>query len=116
MLLNEFRLIGTVLSDFEKSGTDNFVKYSFNLEVEKKNKKEPSVYSITVFEKNNSIDLSKSLKVKQIIVQGYLDTYKDFVRLIAQDIMVIGAVPEAKKKVESANLQPLDLPENDLPF
>ena len=56
MLNNEFRLIGTVITEFERAGTENFPKYFFSVEVEKKNKKEPGTYKVTVFESNKSID------------------------------------------------------------
>ena len=116
MLNNEFRLIGTVVSDYEKGGTENFVKYTFNLEVEKRNKKEPSVYLITVFESNKSIDVKNRLLGKQIILQGYLDEYKGNMKLVAQDIVVIGAVPVEEEKIKGANLEEIELPNDDLPF
>lgn len=116
MLMNEFRLIGTVVSDYEKGGTETFVKYLFDIEVERKNKKEPALFKVTVFDSNKSIDTSISIKGKQIILQGYLDEYKGNLKLVAQDIVVIGAVPVEEAKIESANLDKLDLPDDDLPF
>ena len=117
MLNNEFRLIGTAVSDFKLAGSDDFKKYLLDIEVEKKTKKAPSVFTLQVFESNKSVKVDESLKGKRIIVQGYLDTYKEYTRLVVQDIIIIGAIPEEKpKEIEGANLEELDLPDDGLPF
>ena len=113
MLNNEFRLIGTVISDFEQGGSENFVKYYLTIEVERKKKNYPSTFKTIIYESNKSIAVTETLKGKQVIAQGYLDEYKGNTQLILQDIIVIGAVPE-EVKMENAPLN--NVADDDLPF
>lgn len=119
MLNNEFRFIGTIVSDYERIGSDTFPKYQLTIEVERKKKGAPSSFKLTIYEKNYSIDVTKSLKGKQVITTGYIDTWKDRTDLIAQDIIVVGAVPIEREDVAGAPLEVIEdvgVAENDLPF
>lgn len=130
MLNNEFRIIGTVVSDFEViPNSENFPKKRLLIEVE--GKKMPKQYPITIYEKNALIDTSKSLVGSVVIMTGYIDCYKEFVHLIAQDLVVVGvgkptfkeikpsgveASLPASDKEESRNLDSIDIADDDLPF
>lgn len=126
MLNNEFRFIGTVVSEYERIGSDTFPKYTLTIECERKKKGAPSMFKVVVYEKNYSIDITKSVKGKQVIVTGYIDEYKGHLDLIMQDMIVVGAAPaEIEKKVdtviahaveETAVAVAADLPDDDLPF
>ena len=131
MLNNEFRLIGTIVSDWKKVGSENFPKHEVLIEVEKRKKGNPTTYKLTAFEKNYVIDVTKSLKGKMVIVTGYLDLNKNFINLVVQDFVVIGE--EVKEELafdkEEENIEYnedgelveeeptlTDLPDDDLPF
>lgn len=132
MLNNEFRLIGTVVSDYNQVGSKDYPKYEFNLEVEKKAKGRTAVYKVVVLGTNKTVDVGKSLKGKRIIAQGYIDSYKDFMSLVLQDHEIIGGGEEVVAEVEEAlqesplskaytdddeeDLPLQDLPDDDLPF
>ena len=96
MLNNEFRFIGTVVSDYEKIGSENFPKYQLKIEVERRKKGAPSQFNVVVYEKNYTIDITKSVKGKQVIATGYIDEYKGHIDLILQDMIIVGAVPVEK--------------------
>lgn len=135
MLNNEFRLIGTIVSDFEKTGSESYPKYKLMLEVEKKTKGRTATYPLVVYEKNTSVDINVSLKGKRVIATGYVDMYKDFMSLVLQEFEIIGGGAEAVENTEkeivvnqaAANAyvrddyeEPapanVDLPDDDLPF
>ncbi len=131
MLNNEFRLIGRIISDFEKEG-DSFPKYKMKIEVERKTRGKVSIYPLVVLEKNHAIDVSVSLKGKRAIVSGYIDEYKGYLSLTVQDIIIIGdgvettenqviapvTVSDSEEEDKQAQkiLNELELPDDDLPF
>ena len=122
MLNNEFRLIGTVVSEYEKFGSENFPKYSLNIEVEKRKKGQTATYKVIVYEKNFAVDVTKSVIGKQVIVSGYIDAFRDTNQLIMQDMVIVGevaAVAPTKEVVETPvdNIA-VELPDedDDLPF
>lgn len=90
MLNNEFKLIGVVVEDYTEIGTEKFSKKSFSLEVDKK-RGGPSTLKIIVYGTNSYIDTNTPILGKTVIVSGYIDSYKDFVSLIAQDMLIVGA-------------------------
>ena len=123
MLNNEFRLIGTIVSDWEKVGSDNFPKYEMKIEVERRKKDHTSVYTLVAYEKNYVIDVTKSLKGKTVIVTGYLDLFKDFIKLVMQDIVIVGSgkskitVVTNEEPVKEEPVVEMPIIENDdLPF
>ena len=137
MLFNEFRLIGTVVSDFEEDGTMAFPKSKFMIEVEKKQKGKANTYPVIIHHNNNTIDISKSLKGSVVIVCGYVDVYNNWLSLVAQDVTVVGLTPKGKAKATEVVIKPEDnvaveekggvnsvdldeigtgIPDDDLPF
>ena len=128
MLNNEFRLIGTVVSEFEKAGSENFPIYFLTIEVERKRKGMTSHFTMKVYEKNYTVDVTKSMLGKRIIANGYLDEYKGHLDLVLQDMIVIGEIVAEKvnktaEAVAAAPVAPtldtdeIELPsDDDLPF
>ena len=132
MLNNEFRIIGTVVSDFEPiPNSESFPKKKLVIEIE--GKKMPRQYPITIYEKNGLIDTTKTLEGKVVIMTGYIDCYKEYVHLIAQDLVVVGAgtpefkeikpsgvaasLPSSDKEEEpKGSDSSIDITEDDLPF
>lgn len=96
MINNNFNLIGTVTSDFtDVAAAVNFPKKEFTIEVEKKGGKGYSTtMKCVVLGNNQSIKTDIDLTGKTVIVSGYIDCYKNFVSLVAQDMFVVGQARE----------------------
>lgn len=88
MINNEFRLIGTIITDFIASDPVN-EKYVVKIEVERKYGK-PMNCDLIVSKKNYLIDVTKSLLGKLVIVNGYLDVNNGGMTMVVQNIMVVG--------------------------
>lgn len=121
MLNNEFRLIGIVITDYEKIGTDDFPKYKITIEVEKRKKADPAHIDLIAYKANYALDITKSPKGKQVIANGYIDEYKGKYQFILQDMIIIGekVVESEEPKTEippDTSIDDLDLPDDDLPF
>lgn len=114
MLKNEFKLVGVVVKDFEEVGTENFSKKKMLVEVERKGKIKSSTYPIVVYGSNTQIDTSKCYIGQTIVLDGYIDVYKDFVSLIAQEMYVVGDGGVAE--TPSVEIKDHELEEDDLPF
>ena len=133
MINNEFRIIGTVISDFEMvPNSESFPKKQFVVEVE--SRKFPRQYKVIVHEKNGLIDTSTSLVGKVVIVTGYIDVYKDWLSLISQDLVVVGVGKPTFKEIKPSGIEAslptgdkedlpeapvdsdIDIADDDLPF
>lgn len=112
MLNNEYRFIGTIVSEYQSIGSEEFPKYQLMVEVEKRKKGTPATFPLIVYGKNSYVDVNTSIKGKQAIITGYIDEYKGKINLILQDLIVVGEVPVK----DVAPLGEIDLPEDDLPF
>lgn len=117
MINNDFRLIGTVLTDFESIGDEKFAKAKFLLEVDKK-KGGYTTFPVIVYGTNREIDVSKSLKGKRVVLVGYLDCFKEYLSLVAQDLVVVGGELHNVNKNSEEILKTNNYEENDndLPF
>lgn len=102
MLKNEFKLIGTVLTDFEEIGSETFSKKKMIVEVDKKNGKGSSQYPVVVYDTNRDIDTSVSYRGKVVILNGYIDIYKSYISLVAQEMFVVGS-----EELEAPAIEPL---------
>lgn len=133
MINNEFRIIGTVVSEFEDvPNSESFPKKKFYVEIE--GKRMPRQYPIVVYEKNGLIDTSTSIKGSVVIVTGYIDVYKDFISLISQDLVVVGVGKPKFKEIKPSGVEAslptgdkdilseapvdsdIDIADDDLPF
>lgn len=111
MLKNEFRLIGTVVEDFKEVGSGSYSKKQFVVEVEKKGNRGTSLCPVVVWEGNRDIDTSVSYVGKVIIVNGYIDCYKTFTTLVAQELFVVKGDEE-----EAPDIAPLPgIPDDEFP-
>ena len=131
MLNNEVRLIGIITTDFEDNTyNENYPKVKFTLEVEKKSKGKYCNFVIEVMSRNREIDTSKSLKGQTAIVTAYVDEHNGFIKLVAQEIDVIGfgrpkvfkVEPPAEEENPMVSVEPADnsddiiIPDGELPF
>lgn len=111
MINNEFHLIGVAISNFEFIGNDSFKVHSFRIEIEKFGAKAGSTFEIEVivYGTNRAIDVNQDILGRQVVVNGYLDTYitKEEKRLIpkiiAQNLLVI----EIKERKRYAQATPI---------
>lgn len=121
MLNNEFRLIGVVTENFVEVGSEKFSRKRLKLEVERKGKIRSSTYPVIVLGTNGVISTEKNYVGQTVIINGYVDVYKDYVSLVAQDLYIVGVggivdnnlLPQDDKK--NAKEEPI-ISEEDLPF
>lgn len=97
MINNEFRLIGTIVSDFKVEETKQAF-YIVEVEVERKNGG-TNVYKIVCLPNNRNVDYNKSLKGKVVVIYGYVSVYKGVYDLVAQEI---NSVYDTKKEIEDS--------------
>ena len=78
MVNNNFSLIGTIISDFEKIvEKDDIVIYQTEIEVEKAKIGSVAHFLVRTFGGSKSIDYAKNYKGKLVALGGYLDvTYQ----------------------------------------
>lgn len=118
-----------ITTDFEDATfNEQYPKSKFSIEVEKKYKGKYCTFEVIVPNTNRDIDTTKSLKGNTVIVHAYVDENKGFLKLVAQDIIIVGlgkprvktaapveeVKPAADIKVEVKNVE--ELPDDDLPF
>lgn len=140
MVNNFVNIIGIAVTDFQDIGNKRWSSYTFDLEVEKTGKNAGSVFTlpIQVYGSNTHIDTSKSILGRQIVVQGYLDSFttkegNHVVKMIAQSMYVLSS-NEAEERLEEAEQvnsdevpedtsigdedeeNNIDIPDDDLPF
>lgn len=146
MVNNFVNVIGIAVTDFVDISNKRWQSHTFDIEVEKNGSKSGAVFTlpIQVYGSNTHIDTSKSILGRQVVVQGYLDSFQTkegghVVKLIAQSMYVLGK-GEADKRLEELeqvnsddvpedteieeededmlgdNLDSIDLPDDDLPF
>jgi single-stranded DNA-binding protein len=146
MVNNFVNVIGIAVTDFVDISNKRWQSHTFDIEVEKNGSKSGAVFTlpIQVYGSNTHIDTSKSILGRQVVVQGYLDSFQTkegghVVKLIAQSMYVLGKgeaderleeleqvnsddVPEDTEIEEEDedmlgdNLDSIDLPDDDLPF
>ena len=144
MVNNFVNVIGIAVTDFVDISNKRWQSHTFDIEVEKNGSKSGAVFTlpIQVYGSNTHIDTSKSILGRQVVVQGYLDSFQTkegghVVKLIAQSMYVLGKgeaderlqeleqvnsddVPEdteiEDEDIEGDNLDSIDLPDDDLPF
>ena len=122
MLNNEFRLVGICVSEFIECGTEAYPKKKLIIEVEKKNKKAAVQMPVIIYNKNALIDTTKSLNGKTVVVDGYIDFYKEYTSLICQDIYVVSAtapifdLPIEEPKAPEDDDKVVGLTDDELPF
>ena len=146
MVNNFVNVIGIAVTDFVDISNKRWQSHTFDIEVEKNGSKSGAVFTlpIQVYGSNTHIDTSKSILGRQVVVQGYLDSFQTkegghAVKLIAQSMYVLGKgeaderleeleqvnsddVPEDTEIEEEDedmlgdNLDSIDLPDDDLPF
>ncbi len=145
MVNNFVNVIGIAVTDFVDISNKRWQSHTFDIEVEKNGSKSGAVFTlpIQVYGSNTHIDTSKSILGRQVVVQGYLDSFQTkegghVVKLIAQSMYVLGKgeaderleeleqvnsddVPEDTEIEEDEdmlgdNLDSIDLPDDDLPF
>ena len=146
MVNNFVNVIGIAVTDFVDISNKRWQSHTFDIEVEKNGSKSGAVFTlpIQVYGSNTHIDTSKSILGRQVVVQGYLDSFQTkegghVVKLIAQSMYVLGKgeaderleeleqvnsddVPEETEIEEEDedmlgdNLDSIDLPDDDLPF
>lgn len=119
MLNNTFTIVGMATADFKEVGSETFKKHALDVEVSKKNGFS-STFEVVVMPRNTSIDVNASYIGKTLIVNGYVDCYKGYLSLVAQDIYVVGEAPVEENVVRSGmelsgNLQDLE-DDEELPF
>lgn len=146
MVNNFVNVIGIAVTDFVDISNKRWQSHTFDIEVEKNGSKSGAVFTlpIQVYGSNTHIDTSKSILGRQVVVQGYLDSFQTkegghVVKLIAQSMYVLGK-GEADERLEELeqvnsddipedteieeededmlgdNLDSIDLPDDDLPF
>ena len=146
MVNNFVNVIGIAVTDFVDISNKRWQSHTFDIEVEKNGSKSGAVFTlpIQVYGSNTHIDTSKPILGRQVVVQGYLDSFQTkegghVVKLIAQSMYVLGKgeaderleeleqvnsddVPEDTEIEEEDedmlgdNLDSIDLPDDDLPF
>ncbi len=146
MVNNFVNVIGIAVTDFVDISNKRWQSHTFDIEVEKNGSKSGAVFTlpIQVYGSNTHIDTSKSILGRQVVVQGYLDSFQTkegghVVKLIAQSMYVLGKgeaderleeleqvnsgdvpedteIEEENEDMLGDNLDSIDLPDDDLPF
>ena len=113
MLNNNFTLIGTAITNYEKVENSKIDKHVIQIEVERKKKNGADKYNIQVLGWNKTIDTTKEIVGETIIVNGYIDPYNETISLVAQDILVVDGNNLKKTKIED-KINPVEIDLDDL--
>lgn len=120
MVNNNFQLIGTMIENFEKKVSGEYVFYEGRIEVESRmNGGNVREFIVKVSSSNKKINPDADYEGKIVVISGYLDSYKFddgglSIKLCATDLFV--ATKEETEDMLGDNLDSIDLPDDDLPF
>ena len=119
MVNNFVNIIGIAVTDFQDIGNKRWSSFTFDLEVEKTGKNAGSVFTlpIQVYGSNTHIDTSKPILGKQIVVQGYLDSFttkegNHVVKMIAQSMYILSSTEAEERLEETEQVNSDDIPED----